>query len=145
MNIPLIFIPLIAYIITQSIKSVLIYRQNGRLRLSDALRSGGMPSVHSATSMSLLMAIGKTHGLWSSEFAIVALLAAIVIYDAVGVRYAVSKHAVEINNINAHLFKCNPKDESCRPKPELSQYIGHTIPEAVVGATLGALIGVWLG
>ena len=52
------------------------------------------------TVISALIAVGRTEGVKSTFFAIMFILSAIVIYDAMGVRRAAGMHAKELNKIN---------------------------------------------
>ncbi|HYB02239.1 MAG TPA: divergent PAP2 family protein, partial [Ktedonobacteraceae bacterium] len=72
---------------TKTIYELIRYRE---LRLSRLVSSGGMPSSHSALVMGLATATGRIAGLQSAAFAISLVLAVIVMYDAAGVRRAVS-------------------------------------------------------
>ncbi|KAJ8633203.1 hypothetical protein MRB53_026539 [Persea americana] len=56
--------------------------------------SGGMPSSHSATVTALAVAIGLQEGTGGSSFALAVVLAAIVMYDASGVRLHAGQQAV---------------------------------------------------
>lgn len=102
-----------------------------RTILSERLfSSGGMPSAHSAMVTALATAVGATEGWHSNLFAIVAVFATIVLYDAIGIRYAVGQQARFLNDLvgrsTDHLaFK---------------EQLGHTPQEVVAGAVLGVII-----
>lgn len=61
--------------------------------------SGGMPSSHSATVCALATAAGMQYGGSSFEFAIAAIVAIIVMYDARGVRRETGLQAQVINEM----------------------------------------------
>lgn len=65
--------------------------------------TGGMPSSHSAAVTSLATGIGFETGLNSPTFAVAAMFAGIVMYDASGVRYQAGQHAVIINRMRNEL------------------------------------------
>ena len=104
------------------------------------VRSGGMPSSHSAMVSSLASAIGYRQGLGSDMFALSAIFAFVVMYDATGVRQAAGKQAKVLNQIIRELFSGQPVSEE-----ELKELIGHTPFEVFVGAAVGILYTlIWL-
>ena len=100
-------------------------------------RAGGMPSSHAAMVCSLVSAIGFRSGPRSDLFALAALFALIVMYDATGVRQAAGKQAVVLNQILRELFSGQPVSEE-----ELKELIGHSPTEVYVGALIGVLYTV---
>ncbi|MFH5796933.1 divergent PAP2 family protein, partial [Clostridium perfringens] len=58
-----------------------------------------MPSSHSSFVTSLSTLVGMEYGFNSTEFAVVAVFSMIIMYDASGVRRAVGKQAVILNQI----------------------------------------------
>lgn len=101
--------------------------------------SGGMPSSHSATVCGLATAAGFQFGIGSFEFAVSAILAIIVMYDARGVRLETGIQAKVLNEM-IDLFKKMGTGISTEDK--LKEFIGHTPLQVVAGAILGILIGV---
>ncbi|OVA17559.1 Acid phosphatase/vanadium-dependent haloperoxidase-related [Macleaya cordata] len=102
--------------------------------------SGGMPSSHSATVAALAMAIGFQDGFGGSLFATAMILAAVVMYDASGVRLHAGRQAEVLNQIVFELPEEHPLSDT-RPLREL---LGHTPPQVIAGGLLGfttALIG----
>ncbi len=95
-------------------------------------RSGGMPSSHSAMVTSLATAVAVHYGADSGLFALCAIFALIVMYDASGVRQAAGKQAKVLNQIIRELFSGQPITET-----ELKELIGHTPVEVIVGAMVG--------
>ena len=73
--------------------------KNKKLDIRRWWGSGGMPSSHSAFVCSLATAVGLTDGLDSASFAISLALAAVVMYDASGVRRAAGKQAKILNQL----------------------------------------------
>ena len=83
-----------------------------------------------------------TQGLDSVAFAITAILAMVVMYDAAGVRRAVSRQSVILNRIVKELVGKRPRGEVER---DLRQLIGHTPFQVFAGAALGICIAwLWL-
>ena len=95
-----------------------------------------MPSSHSALVTSLTTAIAITEGLDSSMFALSFGFAAIVMYDASGVRLAVGVQARILNQIlqdaQNHKFKAE----------KLKELIGHTPIQVYAGGILGVIIAL---
>ena len=61
--------------------------------------AGRMPSSHSAVVCSLAVLVGKYQGFDSAMFGIALILAAVVMYDAAGVRRAAGKQAALLNKM----------------------------------------------
>lgn len=95
--------------------------------------SGGMPSAHSATVVALMTVVGLRDGTGSALFGVVALLAAIVMYDAVMVRRSVGEQGSVIASLIDEL-----KSKTLKPRAAK----GHRPLEVLAGAVLGAAIGV---
>lgn len=107
--------------------------------------SGGMPSGHSATVITLAILIGYSYGYSSPIFAIAALLAVVVMYDAMGVRRETGKQAVFIkefasffNDLGAYF---GAKEKEIRTE-KLKVLVGHTPLQVLLGAILGVLVSI---
>jgi acid phosphatase family membrane protein YuiD len=127
----------IAWVITQLSKTIYELIRYRKLRLSRLVSAGGMPSSHSALVTSLATATGRVAGVESAAFAISLVLAAIVMYDAAGVRRAVSIQARILNQMIDEAFQGKPFAEK-----RLRELIGHTPTQVIVGGLLG--VGVAL-
>lgn len=127
----------IAWAIAQLTKTVYELIRYRELRLNRLVSSGGMPSSHSALVMGLATATGRIAGFGSAVFAISLVLAVIVMYDAAGVRRAVSIQARILNQMIEEAFQGKPFAEK-----RLRELIGHTPTQVIVGGLLG--IGVAL-
>lgn len=127
----------VAWAIAQLAKTMYELIRYRELRLSRLVSSGGMPSSHSALVMGLATATGRIAGFGSPAFAISLVLAVIVMYDAAGVRRAVSIQARILNQMIDEAFQHKPFAEK-----RLRELIGHTPTQVIVGALLG--IGVAL-
>src|SRR6266849_2518231 len=88
-----------AWVIAQVSKTIYELIRQRKLVVSRLVSSGGMPSSHSALVTGLATATGRVMGLSSASFAIAVVLAAIVMYDAAGVRRAVSIQARILNQL----------------------------------------------
>ena len=113
-----------------------------RLALRFLVSSAGMPSSHTALVCALATAVAMTQGLSSVAFAITAILALVVMYDAAGVRRAVSRQSIILNRIVRELIDKRPRGEV---EHDLREFIGHTPFQVIAGAALGIFIAwLWL-
>ena len=78
------------------------------------------------------------HGPDSTQFAIAFILAFIVMYDACNVRLETGKQAVAIKELQELLQKMG---QDLTVEEKLKELVGHTLPQVLVGALLGTLIG----
>ena len=127
----------IAWLVAQVSKTVFELIQQRKLILSRLVSSGGMPSSHTALVTGLATATGRVMGVGSATFAIAVVLAGIVMYDAAGVRRAVSIQARILNQMIDEAFQGRPIAEK-----RLRELIGHTPIQVFVGALLGIAIGL---
>jgi uncharacterized protein len=127
----------IAWLVAQVSKTVFELIQQRKLILSRLVSSGGMPSSHTALVTGLATATGRVMGVGSATFAIAVVLAGIVMYDAAGVRRAVSIQARILNQMIDEAFQGQPFAEK-----RLRELIGHTPIQVFVGALLGIAIGL---
>ena len=128
------------WLIAQLLKTLIYGILNKSFNPERLVGSGGMPSSHSATVCALATAAGIEFGLGSFEFAISAILAIIVMYDARGVRLETGLQAQVINEI-MDIFTTMGKKMSYEEK--LKEFVGHTPVQVVVGALLGILIALF--
>lgn len=97
---------------------------------------GGMPSSHSAFVFSLMLMIGIKEGAASASFALAFALAAVVIYDAMGVRAETGKQGAVLNEILRRvLVEGQPITEDT-----LKELVGHTPLEVVGGLCVGLAV-----
>ena len=134
-----LWVALFSWVVAQITKVAVILIREKRLRVRRLIGSGGMPSSHSAFTAALTIGIGQHAGFDSPVFALAAVLALIVMYDATGVRRAAGHHAKIINQIRDILEdvieKGKPLDER-----RLKELIGHTPVEVLVGAAMGVVL-----
>lgn len=131
----------LAWTVAQLLKVILTMIVNRKIDYSRMVGSGGMPSSHSAMVCALVTAIGFSEGFDSSVFALAACFAAVVMYDAAGVRRSTGKNAAVINHLldglvgNGFVFN----------EERLQELVGHTPVQVCAGALLGILIGTLVG
>ena len=123
--------------ILKCIVECIVYKKFNLLRI---VGTGGMPSSHTATVVSLAISIGYYCGLNSSEFALAMIFMIIVIHDAVGVRLETGKQAKVLNTM---MFESQAfKDLDFEKK--LKEYVGHTPSQALVGAIVGLVVSIFM-
>lgn len=125
----------VAWALAQSLKVLILLVQKKRLELSKLVSSGGMPSSHSALVTSLAAAIGMRDGVTSSSFALAMVFAAVVMYDAAGIRHAVSIQARLLNKLIDEYVSRGEWNER-----RLRELLGHTRIEVVAGFFLGLAV-----
>ncbi len=128
---------LIAMALAQLLKPLfhyLMYREWDPVQI---FASGGMPSSHSAFVCSLSLVTGMRAGFNSEVFAVSAVFAIIVLYDAANVRWQSGLHAQRINQILRELFNGQPLSEET-----LKEVIGHTPRQVYAGAVFGLIVGL---
>jgi uncharacterized protein len=130
---------LIAWFVAQFSKPVLHYVHTRRLSLRYFVTAGGMPSSHSAVVVALATRVGFDAGLSSVPFALATVFAVVVMYDAAGVRRAVSVQARILNRMLEEMIEAQHFNEE-----RLRELIGHTPFEVFVGALIGALAAISL-
>ncbi len=132
-----LLVPLSAMLGVQIFKFAREWWRTRDLSLHVLLRTGGMPSSHSALVTSLATATGIQFGFDSPYFAISCVLALIVMYDARGVRQESGQHARILNQIVRELMSGHTISER-----ELKELLGHTTIEVFVGALVGIVYTV---
>ena len=125
---------LTAWATAEGVKTLIRFSQ-GKRGFSELWGSGGMPSAHSATVCSLAMSVGLRYGFDGGIFAVAAVVALVVMYDASGVRREAGKHAVAINQMKESLAS-----EGDKPSKKHKESIGHTKPQVIAGAVWGAIV-----
>lgn len=146
----LINIGLLAWVSAQVSKTILHFLFTGKWVFERMFGAGGMPSSHSALVCAITIGMVRKVGFDSPEFALSLTLAAIVMYDAMGVRRAAGEQAKVINKLVfgfqfLDIFQAEEEDEGKRIGPEqekLKEYLGHTPFEVLGGALLGILIAM---
>lgn len=125
----------LAWAAAQLCKLLIELLTHHRLDWSRLTGDGGMPSGHSATVTALAAAALLRYGAASFAFAVSAVLAAIVMHDAMGVRWQAGQHARTINEL---LLERN----AAPPEEMLEELLGHTPLQVAAGALLGALVAI---
>ena len=124
----------VGWIIAQGAKYIPAAVKARSLHVFDRLYlSGNIPSAHSATVVSIATLIALRDGVDSGLFGLAAVLALVVMYDAMMVRHSVGEQGAVIKRIL--------KESNIAVKePHVAD--GHTPLEVVVGVCIGALAGI---
>jgi len=124
-----------AWFVAQALKIPTYWLVEKRLDWRRFFGSGGMPSSHSAFVISLAIMVGATEGFHTAAFAIAVVLAAIVMYDASGVRHETGVQGQVLNEIIQKVFV----DGQPITDVELKELVGHTKVEVAGGFIVGVL------
>lgn len=130
----------ISWISAQIVKTVIDLLINKELNFERLVGSGGMPSCHSATVCALAVASALECGLDSGTFAVAAIFAIVVMYDARGVRRETGTQAVIINQIMDYFNSEHPEKIEFNTE-NLKELIGHTPLQVLIGALFGITMG----
>jgi len=154
----------------QVIKLLVTLLLTRRVVLERLVGSGGMPSSHTALACAISIAMARSQGFASPLFGLALAFAAIVMYDAMGVRRAAGEQAKVLNRMIFefpffHRQKTDGKEEAAlsgRKEPpdspdgvpedddynmplipkELKEFLGHTPFEVLGGFLLGVLVAI---
>ena len=96
---PLINIAFLSWASAQVIKTILTYILTREFNPERLFGAGGMPRSHSSLVCSLTVGMARSQGFASPLFALCVAVAAIVMYDAMGVRQEAGKHAKLLNRM----------------------------------------------
>ncbi len=127
---------MLSWFAAQFFKVLVYWRVNRVFNIRRLFSNGGMPSAHTAFVVSLTVMIALREGMDSVAFALAAAMTAIVITDAVGVRYHTGKQSTVINKIlHRMLVEGEPLTDE-----NLQELVGHTPTEAFFGALIGLIM-----
>lgn len=125
---------LAGWITAQGMKYILVALKNRNFdHIRQLYLSGNMPSAHSATTVALATVVGLRDGIDGPLFALAALFAGVVMYDAVMVRRSVGEQGLALET----LIRLAKNKSIVIPRSAR----GHKPLEVLVGALLGLTIG----
>lgn len=127
----------LGWFVAQSTKIIIaLVMKRGKVSFKELIdllmKSGGMPSSHTACFTAASLTIGFRCGFDSALFALAVAMTVIIVYDATNVRYAVGQQGKLLNKIVT-------MSESQSAKP-LKLVEGHTVPQAIIGFIIGVII-----
>ncbi|MBO4863120.1 MAG: divergent PAP2 family protein [Eubacterium sp.] len=129
---------LVAWATAQILKTITYLVINKQLSFERLFGDGGMPSGHSATVTAVMLCTGFECGFNSPVFAVAAILAIIVMHDAMGVRLETGKQAKAINDMMEFMQKIGGKELTNEEK--LKEFVGHTPLQVIMGCILGIIV-----
>ncbi|NLW79868.1 MAG: divergent PAP2 family protein [Ruminococcaceae bacterium] len=136
----LLLLPVVSWAAAQLCKTIIHFITSGKFVAERLVGSGGMPSSHASLVCALFIGCARKFGLSSPYFAIAFVLAAIVMYDAMGVRLETGKQAKLLNRMMDRQKEDEPDD--VLEVERLKEMVGHTPLQVLAGAMLGILIAV---
>lgn len=131
-----LIVPVLTWFFIQLFKVIYDLVTTKKFNFKRILGAGGMPSSHSAVVVSLAVLLGKEYGFDSPIFALSAIFAFVVMYDAAGVRRAAGKQARLLNKIID-----TPGLSGIEVQERLVEVLGHTPTQVIVGAIIGIIVG----
>jgi acid phosphatase family membrane protein YuiD len=148
-----------SWCLAQILKTLIAYLLTNKIQVERLWGAGGMPSSHSALVISIAIGMARMNGFDSPEFGFTLAFAAIVVYDAMGVRRAAGEHAKVLNRIVFEVelpwIREELKNQGEEPDEQLEkatpllqkhlrEYLGHTPLEVLGGCMLGILVALFM-
>lgn len=127
----------LAWFIAQVAKVIIELILYHKISWARLMESGGMPSSHSSCVVACATAVGKLYGLESPLFAIAAVFAMVVMYDAMNVRKTAGDMAKIVNYMMENWNDMKPEIFGNK----LKELLGHTPIQVMMGALLGLAVG----
>lgn len=126
--------------VAQILKAVVYFALERSWKPERLFGSGGMPSSHSALVSSLATGVGITQGFGSPLFAVAAVFALVVMYDATGVRRSAGRQAHVLNQL---ILRLSDVMEEGFEHKALKTFLGHSYPQVFAGLILG-IAAAWI-
>ena len=133
-------VSIVAWLLAQFSKLLIYLLRERKLQVRYLAAAGGMPSSHSALVTALATRVGMDYGVDSGIFGVALIFAAVVLYDAAGVRRAVSHQARILNRMLEEVIEYQRFNEK-----RLLELLGHTPFEVFVGLMLGLITALSWG
>ncbi|MFZ3074156.1 MAG: divergent PAP2 family protein [Minisyncoccales bacterium] len=128
----------LAWFIAQLCKLILALKHGvSREAFKRFWASGGFPSSHSSAVTALATACGIKFGFDSPYFAIAAVFALVIIYDAFTLRQEAGKHAEVLNQMIEDFYRYKKFETK-----HLKELLGHTRFEVFFGILLGIAVAI---
>ena len=129
------WVTILSWAIAQGMKILIGLLQGKKFNFYWILRTGGMPSAHSAAVVSLAFSLGKEMGYASPIFALAATMALITMFDAQTWRRSIGVQARILNMIMEDIQQRKKVEEH-----KIKELMGHTPVEVFVGAVIGIVV-----
>ena len=134
---PVLLIAIAAWAVAQVAKLLIATAVYRKFDITYLTTGGGMPSSHSALVCATAVSCGMRAGFDSPIFAVAAVVAFIVMYDAAHVRRETGEQAKVLNYIIHNWEEFKPESF----ERDFKELIGHTPFQVAVGAVLGIAVG----
>jgi len=147
LNFPL-WTAITAIFFAQFIKVPLHYIMSRKIDWTLITSTGGMPSSHSAGVSAVTTSIAIESGVGSNLFAVSAVFAVIVMFDATGVRRQAGEQAAVLNRLaidfqkmftDIHEWHGKTPEEKNREFKKLKELLGHKPVEVFFGCLTGII------
>lgn len=150
---PILSVGIIGWFAAQIIKTVVHAIKVKSFSPERFVGAGGMPSSHSSLVVSVAIYTLRSEGFSSPAFALAMILACVVIYDAMSVRYNAGLHAKELNRMRKVIDEiddeisqlCGDDEDDLddlSEQKDLKEFLGHTPIEVLAGSMLGIIIAM---
>lgn len=155
---PILTVGVISWLLAQILKTIHYAVKFKTFNPERITGAGGMPSSHSSLVVSVAIYTLRSQGVTSPSFALAMILAGVVIYDAMSVRYNAGLHAKELNRLRRVIDeiddeisqKKNADDETdsdeitekMTERKDFKEFLGHTPLEVLAGSLLGIIIAM---
>lgn len=128
---------ILSWFIAQGTKVVRGLIKEKRFNFYWILKTGGMPSAHSAAVVALAFSIGKEVGFSSAMFSLSSIFALITMFDAQTWRRSIGMQASILNWMMDDIHNKGKLRED-----RLKELVGHTPFEVFVGGLIGIVVPV---
>ncbi len=125
----------LSWVTAQGLKVIIGLVTEKKFNFNWILRTGGMPSAHSAAVVGLAYSLGKEVGFSSPIFAMSCFFALMTMFDAQTWRRSIGVQARILNRIMDDLHSKRKIQDD-----RLKELAGHTPTEVFAGALIGILI-----
>ncbi|MCF7869967.1 MAG: divergent PAP2 family protein [Candidatus Omnitrophica bacterium] len=132
-----LWITLLSWAIAQGIKIIIGLARGKKFNFYWVLRTGGLPSAHSAAVVALAVALGKELGFQSPFFAFSVIFALITMFDAQTWRRSIGVQARILNKIMEDFHEGRKLKEK-----RMKELVGHTPVEIFAGALIGIIVAI---
>lgn len=122
------------WVVASIVKMIIAARKTRKIDFIYMVRTGGMPSSHSATVTGVAFSIGYTEGFGTPLCVLAFAFATVTMFDAATVRRAAGEHAKVLNAIVNDI-----KELKFKPQRRFKELLGHTRTEVVWGMVTGFL------
>lgn len=131
------------WVVASIVKMLIAAKKTGKFDFTYLVRTGGMPSSHSATVTAIAFSTGYTEGFGTPICVLAFAFATVTMFDAATVRRAAGEHAKVLNAIVNDI-----KELKFKPQRRFKELLGHTRKEVLWGMVTGLVwatlvCGLW--